>query len=330
MSELHQTADGGSSERSLTAEELDSALKLLSAEADPSAGSRLWKELLEDVLLGFFFFGLGTGLVIVWFDKTWGFGLLAVAVVSFVLFMVTPLSNLQDELERIRTTLGNPESAKAAAEVWTRRVSLGSSIPFVAQAVVLLGGVAWLIQGLIADGQVVVVALVMIAISVVSFWVVFAFDQIREVQYYEQVESILHRLEERGTGEGEPEIAVSKAELDVLAKAEHHQTRLTVNASAQQASFVLENSYAVSITEGAIDELEQLHASNTRDWLGVREAIRSLEDDPRPSSAHQASALAASMKLVAGQYEVEYVVDDANRSVSVVRIVRGTFQSDAR
>ena len=312
-------------ERTLTAEELESALELLSTEMEPAApGRELWVEIFLNVLVGCLFFGLLTGLVVIWFDLWWGVGLLTFAGASFVLFLLSPDTSFEADVKRLRSSIGDAESIKVVADVWANRTPRSDFVLFGGLIFILVGAV-WLVGGLLAEGKVRAEALLVLALANVTVWVWFSYDNLQEVRYYEQVESIRQRFQEFASeaGQSDAEIGISKAELNVLAKAEAHQTQLTVSESARQLPLVLEHSYAVSITPKAFEELEEIHRRNANEWLQVQMAINSLQDDPRPAPNHQETEASATLTLVAGPHEVDYVVDEDSQYVSVVGIGAG-------
>ena len=321
MHALQPASDVKRPGRTLTAEELESALELLSTEAAPAAArGGIRQELFEDILFAGVAFGLPAGLLVILVEPWLGLGLLALAGLSLVLFWLAPENNWDADIERFKSSLGG--SVRVAQESWISRTSWLEILVFLGQAFLVLGGGLWLVVGLITEREVVIPALVAAGLGMYWFWVTLAFDRRRELQYYEQVDSIRQRLEGHASSsaESEEQVAVSGAELDVLARAEGHQTKLAVTESARQVASVLERSYAVSMTLEAIQELEEFHESDPTEWLRVENVIRALQDDPRPSSAVPVTAPVAALKLAAGRHAVRYVLDEQNRNVTVVGI----------
>ena len=318
-----QLKDSKPPPRTLTEEELESALQLLATEARPTPRrGGLWLELLEEVSVALLLFGLPAGLLVVWFEPWLGIGLLVAAGVSFGVLAITPENKLDAEWTRLKMSIGGSESAKVADDVRRKKFGRRADIEITLQLIMIIGGAGWLVLGLLGDGEVQVLALVVAGLGTLWLFAALGFDKLRDIQYYEQVESIRKRFEDHAltVGAGEARISVSEGELTVLARAEDHRTKIAVSESAQQVPFVLENSYAVLLEPEAIETLEGLLADETGDWLDVQTAINSLQEVPRPSSARTVNEAPLTLEVVAGRHTVHYVVDDESRSISVVEV----------
>jgi hypothetical protein len=305
----------------LSSDDLEAALELLSTEVSTTASDRrsLWTELLENVLVGAFLFGLPLGLIIVAFDLWWGLGLIVAGVVALVLLAVTPESEVSDEVSRFRAALQDTEYVKAAEEVWLRRQSgtAGLLVALLMPAIVLVG-TAWLVYGLVVNGDVQPFAILAIGVPSLVFWLWIALNNLQELRYYSQVSSIHDRLQEHSQKAGE-EVAISQVDLDVLEHVESVQNKRAVQEAAEHLP-AIDQSYAISIAPTALSELEQLADQSPEEWSRVNEAILALQNDPRPEFAKRAAEVPAALKVLAGRRGVDYVVDDENQSVYVVSI----------
>lgn len=76
--------------------------------------------------------------------------------------------------------------------------------------------------------------------------------------------------------------------------------------------------YRVVIKKLAAKELEEV--SGKADRRRLAERIEALADDPRPNASEKLSGTSNKYRIRQGTYRVLYLIDDAGRFVTVVRI----------
>jgi mRNA interferase RelE/StbE len=75
-------------------------------------------------------------------------------------------------------------------------------------------------------------------------------------------------------------------------------------------------SYKVFLRKSAADELGRIP---NKDLSRIVERIRALERDPRPGGCEKLSALER-YRVRQGNYRIVYAIDDAERTVDVVKV----------
>jgi hypothetical protein len=317
----------------LSADDLEAAIRLLEAEeragrVDPA---RLALTLLSYLATGALYFCGLLGLVIIWFDTTWGIWLLVAAGVSFAIVGATAFANPSRETRTLRQTLEGTGLAKAAGDVWEER---RGHLDMMAGIVTMLGGVAGVsgfvivLIGLIRSGDVSMLGLLLMAVPTVLLWTLVAVNGYRELQYYSAVTFARDRLDSQARGEGpEPAgIDVSAHELEVISRAERQHIKRKVDDLAKGGAVPTEAPYAIVNTPVALENLHIL-ASDPDAWVVVREALDGLQGDPRPPRAEPLDG-DETYVLAVGSYELMFQVDDALKRV-LVHSIQPTGSQDA-
>jgi hypothetical protein len=324
MAEPDLPADGRGTV-ALSADDLEAAIGLLEAEervgrADPG---RFALTLLSYLATGALYFCGLLGLVIIWFDRTWGLWLLVAATVCFAIVGATAFANPARKTRTLRETIEGTSLATAAGDVWKER---RGNVDLIAGIVTIVGGAAGVsgfvvvLIGLIRSGDVSMLGLLLMAVPTMLLWVLVAISGYRELQYYSAVTLARDRLDSQARGEGAEaaRIDVSAHELDVISRAERQHIKRKVDDLAKEGAAHAEAPYAIVNTPTAVENLHVL-ASDPDAWLSVRETLDGLQADPRPPQAEplDEDELYA---LAVGEHELAFHVDDALKRVSVLSI----------
>jgi mRNA-degrading endonuclease RelE of RelBE toxin-antitoxin system len=314
----------------LSADDLEAALELLSAEADvrQSYGRELILKVLEYLAIGVFLLTLPLGLLIVWFDTTWGVVLLAVAGSSVIVFI--PVSQMSTDLDeaprKVRDAFGSSDVAQAVEDVWERKSGkLDISIGFIAifGAAALVAGFVLLLIGLIGSDDVRPLAIILIATPVVFLWGMVAVSNYEEFRYYTQVSQARDRIEHlfsQVTSEGAHDVSLPASDMDVIARAETQHVEGKVADLVGKLPESVWKLYSVAIHPKPLERLDRLSHEQPTAWQTVRAVLDRLQGDPHPAEARHQPGREDEFVVEAGPLAVTYAVDDEARRVDILEI----------
>ena len=302
-------------------DDLEAALELLTGEERSRAVQRrdFWATLVSYLAVGVFFYALPLGLVVVWFDRQLGLAFLAVAAGAFVTICVTTVIGASSKSAyTLRQTIGT-DLGSAADELWNRRARYGwVAIAFFAGFVAASVGLVLLVLELVRDGEVSVVALVLLAVPIVTMWLPTGVQQYRELAYFSQVASVRDRLEgisEATDDHAGASVRVSSTDYDVISTAERQRIGRHTARIATEASDEAGPPYAVAKVPAVVEELTRLGTRAPDVWQDVVIGIDSLQADPLPSESHPLGSEGI-YELERGGHRLVYALDeDAHRVV---------------
>jgi mRNA-degrading endonuclease RelE of RelBE toxin-antitoxin system len=296
----------------ITRDDLAAALDLLT-DADRSRASRrrhFWAALCQPLIVGVFLYSLTLGLVVIWVDRGFGLVLLLLAAAAFVaLGLLGVVGRRWGSVYSFRKALGT-DLASAADELWDRRahhglVGLALLVGFVSGA----AGVVLLFVELVRDGDISVLAVILLAVPILTVWLPTGVQQYRELSYLSQVSAARDRLEALSTAQeegSEAPVQLSAADYDVISRAESQQLRRNATEIASQAGDEAGPLYAVVKLPAAGEELTRLAAEAPKTWQAMVAAVDSLQADPVPPESHE---------VTGGVYELD--LDDCRLVYSV-------------
>jgi len=328
-----EPSTGGQS-RSLTAEDLGAAVRLINE--GTSHGPTDWRGLALS-LFGYAaggggIFGLIVGLVVVWFDSRLGVALLVGAGAGLAVLGV--LTKLRPELvdtERrgaIRAQLQNSAIGQASASVWrTRsfRSNLVMGIAIIIALSLVLCGFGWLAYGLVTKGQVWGWPIVLVFAGVLPTFLLSAVSNYYLYRYLSRVAQLRPVFEqrfERAVAASEP-VEVSQQEISVLADLEISQNRQQVAQAIAQLPKVRTSFYGVVIDSELQDYLARLPEDRRDERQAAREAADMLQFDPHPIQSSQAPGQTDVRMMQAASCDVFYRVDDEKERVVITAVRRG-------
>jgi hypothetical protein len=302
----------------VTPEVLDDALTLLrheEASVERGHGRFAW-ELLRNLAVGIVFLTLPLGAWSVWFDRSWGIALLAIAGIAFFSTALIPHTTLADVTRKLRAT-ADPQIVSSARELRARQTRLEALLMFpvfLAVGGALGFGMVYFALHIAFDGEVSIIALAAAAVATFVFWVWFSIQSYREYRYFSHVSAARGRLE-RLAAAPEPEdgtVTLESSDVQALTQAETKHVKRTVKEAAANLPDLLENAWAVSIAPEAQKSLDKLAQDNPDDWGRVVDAIQSLQFDPTPSEAYELGT--------GREGSLECRVDEAEHRVYVLKV----------
>lgn len=316
----------------LSPEDLEDALKVLSdqerAGADEQRRSAL--AIVTYVAFALLLFGCSLGLVIVWFDRVWGWGLLAAGFVGVVLFIATMRRTIERDRQAHALERAIQESSlgQAVSEAWDRRSKRwylsAACLVIVVGGLAGLIGLGLLIYGLVTTGQVNPWSLVLVGLPIVTMFVYSAIDTNRKVSYYTQVSQVRGDLEshlEKAYDEGTKEATVSSAVYELLSQAEAKQAHFEA-VQAMQEVVEEEPSYYVRRDP---DASEAIRGIPPEEREAVYDAMDALLVDPHsPGARALAGEAEPRYEIDAGSYTIVYAVDEDRRLVRISEVRRTT------
>jgi mRNA-degrading endonuclease RelE of RelBE toxin-antitoxin system len=311
----------------LSIDELDAALRLLSAEQQAAqAGWRKW--VLNLIFYSSFAIAIiacPLGLLLVWFDAGLGWGLLIAAVIAIILFILTSRTTLDKAIRKIHQAIEGSELAERAETGWnqqSQRLHLILGCGFIPGILGFLGGVGWLIYGLIAKGEVSLISLALIALPILLLYLVVAIRRYQEFQYFSQVAQLHSQFQSRlqkASAEGLSEISVPPGEVELLGRIETSQAERQVKKAAQELP-ELAKFYSVTIAPEPLKYLKDLTKQQHEARYAIREITDSLQIEPRPPNAQPILGRANEFAISSENYEIVYQVDDQRQHVEVIDI----------
>ena len=284
-------------------------------------------ELLEDLLVAAFLFGVIVGTIVVWTSTTLGLALIGGGLASTVVLGALPSSGIAEATTKYRHAVEQTQS-DALASLRRRPSRAWATLPIFLGPAATIAGIVWLAWSQITTGEIRLAAIALIAIPNAAFWLWFAFDNISEYRYYSRVARLLQRFREESATPDETPIVVSKSELEVLSRAETHQIQRKVVEAAEELPEKLEESYSVSLAPETFDYLKHLAAENPHSWRKIAETLGALQQDPRPARARPAADVPGAVEVIAGDQGVEYRVDEDLHRIFVVAIAGGKHEDD--
>jgi hypothetical protein len=303
--------------------DVEAALHLLETEREVGRSITTRSQALEfvrDLLIGCFYFGLTVGLTVVWSDLWVGVGLLVGAFVCLFVSAMLPPSGIAEETERIKgaiDALGDSAPFNSANQVWPERWP--SIIPGVA-GLLWVGGFVWLIWAQIADDEVRLVPLVLVALGSFAMSIGLALTTVNAYRYQRRLAEARERISKQAGLTESGSVVISSAERAVLSEAAGNQVRRTVKESAKQLPELLDDSYAVTLAPEAFDSLAHLAEDRPQQWLEITELISSLQADPRPAAARPLDEIPEAGKVIEANHGVQFSVDEERRRIYVVAI----------
>jgi mRNA-degrading endonuclease RelE of RelBE toxin-antitoxin system len=317
----------------LTVEDLEAALRLLSAEEE--VGDADWRKLLfnflASMLIGLLFFALPTGLITVWFRFLWGLGLLGVAVAAYCLLTLTD-SFLQKKgtfstTDLMRARIKESELDEASHAGWARRDkgSYDETLVPLAALIFVLGlvGLSYGLYG--SHGKIIWSSLILCISSILAFITAFTLSEYREYQYLFRVSKLLRRFQEmsRTVRSEEAGVKLSPKDEELLAQIETKQINRTIANALAELTQKPATLYSVVIEPQPLEYLGKL-PENERNSL--RNIVDSLQTIPRHEQARpfppRGTEDSASNKFViaSGKHAIIYMVNGSRQRVDVIEI----------
>jgi mRNA-degrading endonuclease RelE of RelBE toxin-antitoxin system len=315
----------------LTLDDLEAALHLLSEEerAVGSGSNRANKRdlialIVNDSVIGLMLYALFTGLIIVWFFPKLGFSLLGIGILAFALLCITvsTFGDFREKVNQLRGALQGTKLAQVAAQKW------GSMFPYegcltIIVGLIVLGGIGWLIFGLIARREILPSSLVLIALSFLIIVAANSVNSFREFKYFSQVSRLRERfqVELEGTGAEQPTFVLSKQEKNLLSEVETQQVNRNVAKVLEEYS-QQRAIYSIAIADGPLAYLGTLTEEERQQ---LREGVDSLQTEPRPDYAWPIPVGPNGVPnnqfaFKNGRQVLIYLVDDGRERVDVMAI----------
>ncbi|HXU09641.1 MAG TPA: hypothetical protein VN743_11650, partial [Blastocatellia bacterium] len=216
---------------SFTVEKLEAALSLLASEQQSGIEPRgLMLNVLFYLCVAVILLGLPLGLIIVWFDRTFGLALLAAAVAAFIL-LATPVGSLDLEgaIGKIKGGLEESGLGGVAKAGWQKRsgfFDVFAGLVVIAGGIVVLGGFIWLIKSLFSTHHPNPLSVVCIAAPILVICVLVAFNEYQEFKYFSQLSRLRRDLEallKQSTDEGSNKISIASKDVSLLSQVETQQ-----------------------------------------------------------------------------------------------------------
>lgn len=310
----------------LTPEDLEAALRMLAEEERAASVSgetgfrNFVSALIENLLIGLFYFSLFSGLVVVWFHPWTGLKLLGACLVAFVLwgFKIA----LAEKKGFFDPPKGPPGLAEIVKKAWDKKFKAEGCVT-VPGCLFWLGGLGWMLIGLVTDRDVFPRALIPIALGSLMIAIANAIATYRKSKYFSRVSRMRDRLQvlqEVGPEQTPATVEVSDKDRALLGQVEIRQVARAAAKSSeefgQQARV-----YSVGIENGPRDYLGGLDEETRYE---LREVLDDLQAAPKPTDSRVVRANDAgdvqTIQLEAGGHIISYVVDSARQRVDVIQI----------
>jgi mRNA-degrading endonuclease RelE of RelBE toxin-antitoxin system len=306
---------------SLGVDDLETALDLLTAEegAVRADRRRLIVNLISNIAFGILLFACPLGLLVMWFDKAFGLGLLLAAGIATIVFRVAAF--FKGAQPRLPVLSEEDEFAKAATAVWRKKVRIFYSSVGCLMApglVAVLVGLIWLGYSLFAMHKVSLPGLALIALPLLTLLVFTAVDEYRRFQYFSRVSITRDRFNSRlhkVRTEGLNEMSISSEEMDLLAQVETKQAVRKVAEAVKELP--PQKWYSVAIAQKALGFMKGLPGEERG---AIREITDALQLNPRPPEAQPVTGLENAFVIRSEDYEIAYLVDDIKQRVDVTEI----------
>lgn len=275
------------------------------------------------VVIAILVFACPTGLLIVWFERVLGIGLLiasAVAVVVACAIVWTKRDSFKVLTTTVDQTVKDSQVAQAIAthiepsQAKTVSNLVGYGCLFM--PLLFLLGVGWFFYSLLATGTVNLLSLILIAVPIAALFLLSYYQVRREFVHYSRVSRLRSLL--KSPVEGAEKKAISSEQVAFLRQLEAKQIMHKVRQAATETPLQAEKSYSIGVDVKAREYLERLPLEQN---LALRSTIDSLQLDPHPSSAESVVVEDADLlKLEEGNSAIVYRIDKKTRIVVVVDI----------
>lgn len=299
----------------LSDDDVQAARRLLSTER-----SALRATFFFYLAIAVMIFACPAGLLIVWFERALGIGLLLASAVAFVVMLVivirkrAPLLDFLTQGQSNKDSESGQDSAVKPPQTGVGAIPLGCG--FILTALIGLLGVGWLLYGLIAARAVNLPSLIIIAVSVIVFYLLGYYQIRKDFLQYRRVERLRKKIESQESGE----TTVPSDEVEFLAQLESVQMIRKVRQAAPEVRKQLDESYAIRTAPEARDYIRRLSTERGEAALVIRRTIDALESNPRPLGAQQVPGSAGLLTIRTEGFVIVYRVDDDTRNISVVDI----------
>ena len=267
-------------------------------------------------------FACPAGLLIVWFERALGIGLLITSAVVFVAVLVVIIRRralLVDFLTLVRSNRDSESGQDSAASVKPSQTGVGIILlgcGFILVALLVLFGVGWFLYALITTRVVNLPSLIIIAVSVIAFYLLGYYQIRQDFLQYRRVERLRRQIESQQAGE----TSVPSEEVEFLAQLESDQMIRKVRQAAPEMREQLAKSYAIRTAPEARDYIRRLSTERGEAALVIRRTIDALESNPRPPGAQQVPGSADLLTIRTEGSVIVYRVNDATRNISIVDI----------
>jgi mRNA-degrading endonuclease RelE of RelBE toxin-antitoxin system len=335
MGRVALQAEEKESNQSLTisAEDLDAALRLLEDE-ERAASVDGGVVSLVGFVISFFtyvfllvgFGALVSGLTMVWFSP-WGLRLLAVAGVAILVLFLLLLfyvrfmdgKDVSDSIKRVRKEIGEGEFVKVSDALFKKRkddeslgVFGGLTILLGCFAVAFSPFAAWF-----AADRLLRLSLAVEGLSCLVLALLFTADEYRELKHLKRVSRLRERFEagQLSEGEGQGGVTVTRGEMELLGRAETKRAAREAAKVFEESGAEAESFYSVAYAREALYALER--EENVERRQRIREAVDSLQFDPRPARAHGDGG---QFVIEGDDYFVRYEVNDEKERLLVTAV----------
>jgi mRNA-degrading endonuclease RelE of RelBE toxin-antitoxin system len=305
-------------------DDLKAALRLLSDEErlGKTERSALRALLFFIIASTIMVFACLAGLLIVWFDRPFGIGLLIASVVAFIALMVLVAvkQNPFQLLTVVRQSVKNSEISQAIAarlepsqsKVATILVGCGGGL----MLLLFFPAVGWFLYDLVTTRTVNLLSLILIAVPIATVFSVSYYQMRRDFLHYSRISRLRDLLEPRT--EGTEKRAISTTEVAFLRQVETRQMVREARQMEPEADRQAAESYPIIVGAKAREYLDRLPVDQS---LSLRGIIDTLQFDPRPLNVESVVEKDTEMLVLReGNAVIIYRIDEGMQRVIIVDI----------
>lgn len=275
------------------------------------------------------------GLLVIWFNRTLGWMLLAAAILSGAVLLAVYATTQGRAALETSPLFGRGRGRIAGMPVTLPRKYIASMFVVGIAFLSCLGGFAWLVYGLFSTREAGPQSVGLMALSILIFSTGTGVYYASAERYYARVSRLRSELETRletADAGSAPEIAVTAQDYRVLSRAERVQTRIEIEKAVKEAPIEVEEAYALW---KAPDSRLYVKGQPSPERSAIYEALDALQIDARPPNARSATVgeepAFTAFTIDVGWHRIVYTIDEDKKLVSIHDIhgIVGEEVSDA-
>jgi len=304
-------------------EDLEYALSLLETEGGGKAKRGLLvRQIIIYIGFALFFMTCPIGLLVVWFDRLVGIVSLVLAVICAAIFFIFVFTGDVDPAEKIFSQLKETrigELAKKSYDQHSNTFFTFYGCLLIPAFAVGIAGIIWFIVDLINLKHVTYIPLALIALPFLILGIFTGVMTFREYAFYNQVLQVSDRFQQvkkEASEKKEAQVSLSASDVELLSKVE----TMKAQRSIAQVQSNIQNWFAVVIGVSASAFLNRLKEKAPDDYYEIRDAIDSLQENPRPQTAVGMPDQANAFKLAIPGHYIFFKRDDDKQRIEILKI----------